>query len=52
MSVAGWPATVGGWEIVGGWEEGGVSGWFRSMAIPRRQVVEAWRLAPVGIASL
>ncbi len=30
------PATVDGWAVVGGQEQGGVKGWFRSMAIPRR----------------
>ena len=36
VSAAGWPATVDGWAVVGGQEQGGVKGWFRSMAIPRR----------------
>lgn len=38
VSAAGWPATADGWAIVGGQEQGGVKGWFRSMAIPRRWV--------------
>ena len=36
VSGAGWPATADGWAVVGGQEQGGVKGWFRSMAIPRR----------------
>ena len=30
VSAAGWPATVDGWAVVGGQEQGGVKGWFRS----------------------
>ena len=32
--MAGWPATAGGWAVVGGWVQGGVKGWFRSMQSP------------------
>lgn len=32
----GWPATGGALVLVGGPEQGGVSGWFRSMQSPRR----------------
>lgn len=36
VSAAGWPATADSWVVVGGWTQGGISGWFRSLAIPRR----------------
>lgn len=32
--AAGWPATGEAWAVVGGWEQGGVRGWFRSMQSP------------------
>ncbi len=28
VPVTGWPATGGAWVLVGGWVQGGVSGWF------------------------
>ena len=52
MTAAGWPATAGGWAVVGGWEQGGVKGWFRSMAIPRRWTVGPWSVAPWELPSL
>ena len=36
VSGAGWPATAGAWVVAAAWAQGGVKGWFRSMAIPRR----------------
>ena len=34
--VGGWVARHGwgGWAVVGGWEQGGVKGWFRSTQSP------------------
>ena len=48
----GWPATGGAWVVPGGWVQGGVKGWFRSMQFPAGGRVEARKLVPVGIASL
>ena len=49
--VGGWVARHGRTlAVVGGQEQGGVKGWFRSLAIPRRWTAIFWRLAPVGIA--
>ena len=50
VSAAGWPATAGGWVVVGGWTQGGVKGWFRSFAILRRLSAEVEKLVPVRIA--
>lgn len=36
MSGAGWPATGERWAVADSVEQGGVKGWFRSLAIPRR----------------
>ena len=48
----GWPATGGARVVPDGWVQGGVRGWFRSMQFPAGGRVEAWKLVPVGIASL
>ena len=47
-----WPATGGAGVVPGGWVQGGVRGWFRSMQFPAGGLVGAWKLVPVGIASL
>ena len=47
-----WPATSGARVVPDGWVQGGVRGWFRSMQFPAGGRVEAWKLVPVGIASL
>ena len=52
LSAAGWPATAGGWAIVGSWAQGGVKGWFRSMQSPADRLARPWGAVPVGIASL
>ena len=44
------PATGGRWAVIVGRVQGGVSGWFRSMAIPRRSSRELGKLVSVGIA--
>jgi len=44
------PATGERWAVAAGWLQGGVSGWLRSMAIPRRWFRQGWRLVSMGIA--
>lgn len=47
---AAWPATGESLAVAVPLAQGGVKGWFRSMAIPRRWAVKPWGVAPVGIA--
>ncbi len=45
-----WPATDGAGVRFDGWEQGGVKGGFRSIAIPRWRLVVTCRHVPAGIA--
>mgnify|MGYP006989190825 FL=1 len=47
--MAGWPATAGGWAVVGGWAQGGVKGWFRSMQSPADRLRDAESWPPWGL---
>ena len=49
---SGWAATGGALELSDSGAQGGVYGWFRFMQFPAGGLVGAWKLVPVGIASL
>ena len=50
VSAVGWPATGGRWAVVGGWEQGGVKGWYAPWQFPADGLTVWGKLAHVGIA--